>query len=279
MIRQYSTDSDNSQGLSPKRACREEKSVEAVEEEAAANTMDPDAVREIQLALRDIKSNQESLKNSIETRLDAMTGTIKALKDDLYLELSNLEKKVQKVEERLETLETRQDVEYPVDTSVVVINLREDASENIEAKCGNLVQNALGLRDTKPVRCMRLTSRDGKPGVVKIQFRTKQDKITVLRHKGELSKMPGYKKVFVRSAQTHEERIMRLNIQTLLRDMPDGNSYRFTGSGRLVKKDDTEDPHQLQSSQQQQIPGSSQQGRQQHREQQQRHSPGNSATP
>ena len=97
----------------------------------------------------------------------------------------------------------------------------------------------LGLRGIVPVRCIRLDSKSNKPGVVKVQLKTKQDKITILyEQKEQLKQIPRYKRVYIRSAQTHEERIMRLNMQTLLNDLPNGDDYRFTGNGRLVKKDD-----------------------------------------
>jgi hypothetical protein len=272
MRRQYSTDSNNSQELTPKRTCRHNSTEEAegsnncesfaeeedIDTDDISNMTDQATLKEIQTALKDIKNNQESLKKSLESRLDGVATqineSIKALRDDIYLELGRLESKVKKVEERLETIEERQpDQQYPVDSSVVVINLREDADELIETRCDELLTNGLGLRDIKPVRCIRLKTRDGKPGVVKIQLKTKEDKISVLRNKGELAKMPSYKRVYIRSAQTHEERMMRLNFKTLLGDMPNGSNYRFTGSGRLVQKEDDEGTEEQQAQQQHQV--------------------------
>ena len=117
-----------------------------------------------------------------------------------------------------------------------MINLREHAGEKVVEQCQKLLSDGLGLRQIKPVRCTKLVSRNSKPGLVKMQFATKQDKINVLKNKGQLQSSTAYKHVYVHSAQTHEERMMRLNMQTLLKDLPHGDQYRFTGNGRLVKK-------------------------------------------
>jgi hypothetical protein len=257
-------DGDNGKGKQKKKKRKGDLKVESNESEQATRM-------EILQALREIKLSQDSLKMTFEARLEAATKRIEesvsALREDIYMELGLLESKVKAVEERLDALETseRSSEMFPVDTTVVVINLREEADEVLDTKCDNMLSNGMGLRGVKPLRCTRLAGRDNKPGVVKIQLQSKEDKIKVLRSKAELSKMPGYKRVFVRSAQSHEERMAQMNLQTLLRELPHGQEYRFTGSGRLVKRDfDTGPQTQYQQQQRQQhISGFSQQGRQQ----------------
>ena len=201
-----------------------------------------DHIQEIKSMLLELKNSQDSFRKTMDSKLNSITNTvaskIDSLKEDLYLELGRLDTKVQKIEERLSSLEVQHQTEekYPVDRSIIVINMREEKDEDTEKKCTELIQNGLGLRDMEPVRCARLTSRDGKPGIIKVQLRSKQDKINVLRHKNELNKCTPYKRVYIRSAQTHEERLMRQNLQTLMRDIPNGNDYRFTGNGRLIRK-------------------------------------------
>ena len=58
--------------------------------------------------------------------------------------------------------------EYSTDTTVVVINFREQAGENIVERCKKMINEGLDLRQIKPVRCTRLVSRDSKPGLVKV---------------------------------------------------------------------------------------------------------------
>lgn len=38
------------------------------------------------------------------------------------------------------------------------------------------------------------------------------------------------------SSKSHTERILELNARTLLREMPNGNQFRITSNGRIVKK-------------------------------------------
>jgi hypothetical protein len=210
---------------------------------------------EIKEMLLNVMKDQDSMRKAI-SKLDSTSATsaatisskIDKLREDMYVELGKLDSKVVTIEGRLNALEERQEAmggeeEYPIDKSIVIINMREEEDEDPYRKCMDLIRNGLGLRDIKPVRCQRLMGREGKPGVIKVQLRSKQDKILSLNHKKELARTHPYKKVYIRSAQSHEERLMRLNLQTLMRDLPIGDNYRFTGNGRLVKKDPVhEDP-------------------------------------
>ena len=56
--------------------------------------------------------------------------------------------------------------------------------------------------------------------------------------------------MYVRSSQSHEERLIRLNFETLMKEIPAiGDSYRLTGSGRMVKKDQMGDGQKVQGRQ------------------------------
>ena len=69
----------------------------------------------------------------------------------------------------------------------------------------------------------------------------------MLNAKYELGKKgSGFERVYVRSSQSHEERLIRLNTQTLISAMPNGEQYRMTMTGRLVKKDEAWDEKQRQ---------------------------------
>lgn len=152
--------------------------------------------------------------------------------------------KIHRVEERLGALESRskQEEEFPISTSVVIINLSEHVDEDIDKKVEDLISKDLGLARIHPRRSKRLVSKTTKPGLVKVEMKTVEDKVSVLRAKEQLKTSVDNKRVFIRSAQTHEERLMRSNLQTLLNDHPNGNQYRFTGSGRLVKKEQPSSP-------------------------------------
>lgn len=40
----------------------------------------------------------------------------------------------------------------------------------------------------------------------------------------------------IRGSKSHTERILELNTQTLLNELPNGNQFRITSNGRIVKK-------------------------------------------
>ena len=69
-----------------------------------------------------------------------------------------------------------------------------------------------------------------------IELRKVDDKKAALRAKAELRKPRKFRNVYIRGAQTHTERLIDLNFKAILNKMPNGNSYRITGNGRLVKK-------------------------------------------
>lgn len=87
------------------------------------------------------------------------------------------------------------------------------------------------------VDAARLRSRRiGRPGLVKISFSNLEEKKQVLREKRKLKEKDQYKTVFLRGSKSHTERILELNARTLLREMPNGNQFRITSNGRIVKK-------------------------------------------
>ena len=71
----------------------------------------------------------------------------------------------------------------------------------------------------------------------KIAFETVDQKVSVLRAKANLKTTKLYNKVSIFGSKTHTERILELNAKTILNEIPNGNAYRVTANGRIVKKD------------------------------------------
>ncbi len=90
------------------------------------------------------------------------------------------------------------------------------------------------------VRAKRLGGRGGKPGIVKIQFGSLNEKIGVLKSKRNLKNAREFRRTYLCTSKSHIERLVDLNFRAILKELPGGHGYRITGSGRLVKKDDTE---------------------------------------
>ena len=92
--------------------------------------------------------------------------------------------------------------------------------------------------DIPVVDAKRTPHRNGQPEIVKIQFESKGDKIKALKEKKKLKDSGAYNRVYIRSSQTHTQRIMHLNTKALLDVTGAGNQLRMTGSGSLIPKDD-----------------------------------------
>ena len=71
-----------------------------------------------------------------------------------------------------------------------------------------------------------------------MEVETTAMKIDVLRNKHKLKdRQADFKHTYLRSSQSHCERLLNLNMRTILDELPEGNQYRITGNGRIVRKD------------------------------------------
>ena len=196
--------------------------------------------------------------SSFEVRISAKCDDIKKdvdtvkneLKDEMALQLGVLNSKIESLEERLvkvelghanisggaQSLPPRHHKDFDPEVTIVVTGLRYDTGEDLNAKVHSLL-TTLNLGELDVVQVMRTKWRNGKPGIVKMQMASLEDKLSVLRAKMQLREVPQYSNIYIRSSKTHEERLMEINMRQLLDEIPNGRSFRFTGSGRLVRKD------------------------------------------
>ena len=110
------------------------------------------------------------------------------------------------------------------------------------AKVKNMVHEGLGMRDVRVVRCKRLESKTSKPGIVKVEFPSTEDKVRVLRNKKELKDSRDYSRVYIRSFLSHTDREM--NFREILKGLPNGNRYRIAGNGCITEVNREEDDDQ-----------------------------------
>ena len=186
---------------------------------------------EFRSSLHDIQTQVTVLSDSmanIHPRVEACEGRIATLED-------NMDGRFREQESAISSLMGEQE-EFPVDKSIICIGLKETAREDIHVVAQDLVESGLGLVNVQVERAKRLQSRNDKPGLVKIRLPTTADKISALRCKQNL-KNTGYRRVYIRSSMSHTDRLIQLNFQTLLRDLPNGDQYRVTANGKLVKQD------------------------------------------
>ncbi len=89
------------------------------------------------------------------------------------------------------------------------------------------------------VRAKHLDSRQtGKPGIIKIDVNTLDQKIILLKNKRSINNPQNkYKYVYIRSSKIHMEKLLELHTYTLLQEIPTGWQFTFTANGWLVKDD------------------------------------------
>ena len=66
-----------------------------------------------------------------------------------------------------------------------------------------------------------------------MEYHSVGDKVEVLRAKKVLKNKRQYENLYIRSAKSHEERVMELNFKKLMDHLEVSDYFRFSGSGRL----------------------------------------------
>ena len=212
-----------------------------------------DDIKSLRKLVVDIQKEQRAIKVPIHAKIDSVAedmkknieNEVKSIREYVDMSLASVNDKLGQLHQRIRGLETSQKAQEPYTTevSIVAFNVPFTTEENILATVEHMphnIQDGLGLRDIRVIRAERTPMRNGKPGIVKVELSSLDDKKFVLRAKTSLRNTIKYKKVYMRGAQTHAERLNELNFKAILHDIPGGNRYRITGSGRLVYKDQGE---------------------------------------
>ncbi len=98
---------------------------------------------------------------------------------------------------------------------------------------------------TTPKNVKRFPGKDDyggvKPGVVKVELPTTEEKIQILKNKSSLKET--HSNVFIRTSHTHTEMVMIQNNKLLLSLLPNGENYFVSSSGKIVERyERQEDP-------------------------------------
>ena len=200
----------------------------------------------------------DALFHRVEKLVRDEVGTLKTYIDDKLQEkmqeLTNyVDQEVGKVTERVRglegvTAEIREDLErakiFAYETTVVAEHFPFEEGEDLHHKVTTMLRRDLSVH-VPIVRTTRLKAppprdtRQGtiqRHGIVKIQFRTVEDKVSVLQVKRNLQNSPDYSRVWLRSSKSHSERIMEQNMKTLIATDPKLKDYTLTAHGKLVKR-------------------------------------------
>ena len=215
---------------------------------------------------RTLESKIDRLRNDVLSTIDEK---IKALKSDIDLDIGTNARRIDEVvnsvhllSQRIEQAEQNVNPDRDVfnderdngagwargtfanpldnnDITVVIKDLPVTPEEDLLMKARELI-SALGEEvsfNVSVIAASRLPSRyHNKPGLVKISLADNDQKVLVLRNKYKLKNHRSYKRVYIQSAKSHVERLLELNARTILRELPQGRSYRVAGNGRILRR-------------------------------------------
>ena len=248
-----------------------------IEESSSMSLMNKEVIDKIDFLAEEMKKlrhSQDSLQEVISTqisdlrrdlvadidrRFTKMTTNVHSQMNRLDGQMRSLESKVASLDDlkdRVEALQTQAQAGYlpsehvtdnpcaNPEVTVIASNVPHLYDEDPITVAQHLV-SALGehVSSVKVISAHRLESRNHqKPGLLKIAFRSLDEKKCVLKSKWNLKDSPGYAKVFLRSSKSHMERIQEYNTRQLLDLIPNGKQYRITAHGKMIKKgqNDTE---------------------------------------
>ena len=211
------------------------------------------------VTLSDLLSEMKDMRLYFDNKLDKLKNElmvdidlkVSCLKNEFSKTLNELEAKVVTMETRISNFEhnTRgtntheRTQERSVNNSEITVFVRglpEDQDESLYNKIDALLL-AVGPNvhsNVKVVDYTRLPSRNSAPGLVKIAFENLNQKKLVLNSKFNITDSR-FQRVFINSSKPHIERVLQNNMKTILNLIPEGRQYRFTGSGKIVRKDDS----------------------------------------
>ena len=228
-------------------------------------------LNQINLSIAALSNQLSSTRDSLTTRITNLEQSLTTkittecdkLRTDVMLEVAAVDAKVMtlttsfsKLEDEFKSNTDRLKIvedalaeagaltpDFFPENTVIATGLSYSDPEDIKKKAQDLI-NALTSACTPPlpqidvINAMRTPSRNNKPGVVKIQLPSRQNKIDILKNKKKLSGNTAYARVFIRGSQSHTDRLIHLNTNTLLNELGLNDRYRVAANGRLVLKSD-----------------------------------------
>ena len=196
-------------------------------------------IRGLKIMCQDIK---DTLSNKIQQSQNEMIKRINEMDTSFSRDISVINTRIDNVESQVQDMVAGDN--YNPDRTLVVTKLNEEPGSTVFDQAQALVRDGLGLA-TQVVRAKRLQGRNGNPGIVKVELPSLEKKVEALRRKPNLQSQRRYERVYVRSSQSHEERVAQSNLKVIVDAIPElRGRYRFAGNGRIVDKTVGHQPHQ-----------------------------------
>ena len=208
-----------------------------------------------EVTLKDILRGMLEFPDGLNERLNVIENKLKEI-DQVKADVEEIRSDLEETREAVSALGASEDP-FPPNLSLVVTGLPVSDDEDEDAllqDVDTLIKDGLELGDVSIHSVKRIpprsyanvaangaeeTSDETRPGLVKVRLASLPQKIRCLRNKQKLKQKGDYKGVFIRSAEDHASRLNRLNIDTLLRELGRRDSFRFSGSGRLMRVDES----------------------------------------
>jgi hypothetical protein len=125
--------------------------------------------------------------------------------------------------------------------TIVEINLPLGPNDDKDLIASHLVR-ALGGNNFMIRDVTTAGGQNGKKPVLKVELKTVENKIQLLREKSKLKDSGLFRNTYIRSSMTHFERIMDANIKSLIKELPEGHGLRVTGNGRIIRENQRGNP-------------------------------------
>ncbi len=152
-------------------------------------------------------------------------------------EVGRLAGRIDSVEAEVQNVKSKVETEFDPEVTVVASGVAFEAGEDIKQKATDIVSRGLSLPRVQVVNAIRFRGRGRRPGLVKMQFQSVDDKKQVLKAKPALkNEQSEYKGVYLRTSYSHSELVQQDNIRELLKIIPGGDQMYIAGNGKLMKK-------------------------------------------
>jgi hypothetical protein len=211
------------------------------------HTLDPIAmlcieVRALGVMCAQIQRDQLLLRDSVLKKIDecksellnVMDTKLNQLRQDMNQDIERVVTRMDQVENNIQDI--KDEDHFNPTRTLVVTRLSEERGKSVQDQAQELIRDGLGL-DMPVVRAKRLQGRNGRSGLVKAELPSQDHKIQALRRKHNLKANIRYEQVYIRSSQSHEERVAQSNLRLVIDAIPDLRvKYRLAGNGRLVEK-------------------------------------------
>ena len=194
---------------------------------------------------KQLNSKMDSLRNSMEKLAIENRDYLKAelalktkeIQDNLDMELGHVVARIEQLEAKLDGAKHKASLRFDPDVSVIISGVQFVEGENVMAVVKDLLTEGLQWDSPRGVVAVeRLRERGGRPGLIKVEFGSVQDKVDVLRKKQRLKIDDKFRRIYIRSAKSHTERLVELNFRTLLDEIPTRRQFYITGNGRVRKR-------------------------------------------